>query len=91
MRAHCVRIPTRRRGSGELAEPRVVCAATNNRRLINTCNSTATAIKRARTIPRFWAGGSGPKTPITLELIQQVPTKALSDIGYEAPQDVVKN
>ncbi|GBP69336.1 hypothetical protein EVAR_49623_1 [Eumeta japonica] len=36
------------------------------------------------------AGGSGPKTPITLEFIQQVLTKALSDIGYEAPQDVVK-
>ncbi|GBP58145.1 hypothetical protein EVAR_86307_1 [Eumeta japonica] len=36
------------------------------------------------------AGGSGPKTPITLEFIQQVLTKALSEIGYEAPQDVVK-
>ncbi|GBP06023.1 hypothetical protein EVAR_3269_1 [Eumeta japonica] len=35
------------------------------------------------------AGGSGPKTPITLEFIQQVLTKALSEIGYEAPQDVV--
>ncbi|GBP11391.1 Nucleic-acid-binding protein from transposon X-element [Eumeta japonica] len=36
------------------------------------------------------AGGSGPKTPITLEFIQQVLTKALSEIGYETPQDVVK-
>ncbi|GBP24897.1 hypothetical protein EVAR_12561_1 [Eumeta japonica] len=36
------------------------------------------------------AGGSGPKTSITLEFIQQVLTKALSEIGYEAPQDVVK-
>ncbi|GBP91096.1 hypothetical protein EVAR_22431_1 [Eumeta japonica] len=36
------------------------------------------------------AGGSGPETPITLEFIQQVLTKALSEIGYEAPQDVVK-
>ncbi|GBP90495.1 hypothetical protein EVAR_56732_1 [Eumeta japonica] len=45
--------------------------------------------------PRFpllppGAGGFGPKTPITLEFIQQVLTKALSEIGYEAPQDVVK-
>ncbi|GBP12382.1 hypothetical protein EVAR_75807_1 [Eumeta japonica] len=39
--------------------------------------------------PAPWGGRSGPKTPITLELIQQVLTKALSDIGYEAPQDVV--
>ncbi|GBP68383.1 hypothetical protein EVAR_99059_1 [Eumeta japonica] len=36
------------------------------------------------------AGGSGPKTPITLDFIQPVLTKALSEIGYEAPQDVVK-
>ncbi|GBP13467.1 hypothetical protein EVAR_74676_1 [Eumeta japonica] len=35
------------------------------------------------------AGGSGPNS-ITLEFIQQVLTKALSEIGYEAPQDVVK-
>ncbi|GBP68235.1 Nucleic-acid-binding protein from transposon X-element [Eumeta japonica] len=33
------------------------------------------------------AGGSDPKTPIMLEFIQQVLTKALSEIGYEAPQD----
>ncbi|GBP22667.1 hypothetical protein EVAR_13948_1 [Eumeta japonica] len=37
------------------------------------------------------AGGSGPKTPITLEFIQQVLTKALSEIGYEAPQDVASS
>ncbi|GBP11676.1 hypothetical protein EVAR_77796_1 [Eumeta japonica] len=36
------------------------------------------------------AEGSGPKTPITFEFIQQVLTKALSEIGYEAPQDVTQ-
>ncbi|GBP85206.1 hypothetical protein EVAR_47642_1 [Eumeta japonica] len=30
-----------------------------------------------------------PQNSITLEFIQQVLTKALSEIGYEAPQDVV--
>ncbi|GBP62143.1 hypothetical protein EVAR_46112_1, partial [Eumeta japonica] len=52
------------------------------------------AVRPAYHGPRFpcspGAGGSGPKTPITLEFIQQVLTKALSEIGYEAPQDVVK-
>ncbi|GBP41811.1 hypothetical protein EVAR_26933_1 [Eumeta japonica] len=38
--------------------------------------------------PAPGAGGSGPKTPITLEFIQ-VLTKALSEMGYEAPQDVL--
>ncbi|GBP47453.1 hypothetical protein EVAR_85045_1 [Eumeta japonica] len=33
--------------------------------------------------------GLAPKTPITLEFIQQVLTRALSEIVYEAPQDVV--
>ncbi|GBP98142.1 hypothetical protein EVAR_73011_1 [Eumeta japonica] len=60
--------------------PRRLFAPTNNRRLpwtkIPPCSPGA--------------GGSGPKTPITLEFIQQVLTKALSEIGYEAPQDVVK-
>ncbi|GBP76715.1 Probable RNA-directed DNA polymerase from transposon BS [Eumeta japonica] len=37
-----------------------------------------------------WGGRVWPKTPITLEFIQQVLTKALSEIEYEAPQDVVK-
>ncbi|GBP59532.1 hypothetical protein EVAR_42438_1 [Eumeta japonica] len=37
------------------------------------------------------AGGSGPKTPITFEFIQQVLTKALSEIGYEASQDVASS
>ncbi|GBP34180.1 hypothetical protein EVAR_30733_1 [Eumeta japonica] len=35
------------------------------------------------------AGGSGPKKQITFEFIQQVFTKALSEIGYEAPQELV--
>ncbi|GBP95910.1 hypothetical protein EVAR_83550_1 [Eumeta japonica] len=35
------------------------------------------------------AGGSGPKKQITFEFIQQVLTKALSEIGYEAPQELV--
>ncbi|GBP88724.1 Nucleic-acid-binding protein from transposon X-element [Eumeta japonica] len=35
------------------------------------------------------AGGSGPKKQITFEFIQQVLTKELSEIGYEAPHDLV--
>ncbi|GBP40858.1 Nucleic-acid-binding protein from transposon X-element [Eumeta japonica] len=35
------------------------------------------------------AGGSDSKTPITFEFIQQVLTKILFEIGYEAPQNVV--
>ncbi|GBP93551.1 hypothetical protein EVAR_90117_1 [Eumeta japonica] len=68
---------------------------TNNRRLINTCATTGNCtIKRARLpwtkIPLLpWGGRVWPQNSITLEFIQQVLTKALSEIGYEAPQDVV--
>ncbi|GBP01484.1 hypothetical protein EVAR_22418_1 [Eumeta japonica] len=69
---------------------------TNNRRLIDTCATTGNCtIKRARLpwtkIPLLpWGGRVWPQTPITLEFIQQVLTKALSEMGYEAPRDVVK-
>ncbi|GBP91809.1 General transcription factor II-I repeat domain-containing protein 2A [Eumeta japonica] len=82
---------------------RLLFAPTNNRRLIRHLRNNRQLYDQTRTVslkyiypyhgPRFPCspkGGSGPKTPITLEFIQQVPTKALSDIGYEAPQDVVK-
>ncbi|GBP40535.1 hypothetical protein EVAR_7534_1 [Eumeta japonica] len=74
---------------------RLLFAPTNNRRLIRHLRKTGNCtIKRARLpwtkIPLLPWGRVWPKTPITLEFIQQVLTKALSEIGYEAPQDVVK-
>ncbi|GBP30558.1 hypothetical protein EVAR_94738_1 [Eumeta japonica] len=76
---------------------RLLFAPTNNRRLIRHLRNNRQLYDQTRT-PTMdqdspcspGAGGSGPKTPITLEFIQQVLTKALSEIGYEAPQDVVK-
>ncbi|GBP60796.1 hypothetical protein EVAR_85056_1 [Eumeta japonica] len=77
---------------------RLLFAPTNNRRLIRHLRNNRQLYDQTRTVSLNlpWtkipcspgAGGSGPKTPITLEFIQQVLTKALSDIGYEAPQDV---
>ncbi|GBP39838.1 hypothetical protein EVAR_29068_1 [Eumeta japonica] len=99
----CVRIPARRAPRIRPADPRrLLIAPTNNRRLIRHLRDSRQLYDQTRTVslkhiypyhgPRFpcpWAGGLA-QNPITLEFIQQVPTKALSEIGYEAPQDVVK-
>ncbi|GBP87585.1 Probable RNA-directed DNA polymerase from transposon BS [Eumeta japonica] len=70
----------------------------NNRRLLDTCaavdNCTAERARLYNTMDQHspcppGAGGSGPKKQITFEFIQQVLTKALSEIGYEAPQELV--
>ncbi|GBP81500.1 hypothetical protein EVAR_64209_1 [Eumeta japonica] len=94
----CVRIPARRAPRIRPADPRrLLFAPTNNRRLIRHLRNNRQLYDQTHTptmdqdSPAPGAGGSGPKTPSTLEFIQQVLTKALSDIGYEAPQDVASS
>ncbi|GBP83139.1 hypothetical protein EVAR_90294_1 [Eumeta japonica] len=68
----------------------------NNRRQLDTCaavdNCTVECLRpyvRIESPCPPGAGGSGPKKQITFKFIQQVLTKALSEMGYEAPQDLV--
>ncbi|GBP97271.1 hypothetical protein EVAR_49074_1 [Eumeta japonica] len=95
----CVRIPARRAPRIRPADPRrLLFAPTNNRRL-TPAQQPATVRSNAHGItqptmdqdsPAPLGREVWPQNSITLEFIQQVLTKALSEIGYEAPQDVVK-
>ncbi|GBP87289.1 hypothetical protein EVAR_86871_1 [Eumeta japonica] len=69
---------------------------TNNRRLIRHLRNNRQLYDQTRTvslnlpwtkIPLLPGAGGLAQNSITLEFIQQVLTKALSEIGYEAPQD----
>ncbi|GBP72336.1 Nucleic-acid-binding protein from transposon X-element [Eumeta japonica] len=98
MLSYASRIPARRAPRIRPTDPRrLLFAPTNNRRLIRHLRDSRQLYDQTRTLTMDQdspcspgAGGSGSKTSITLEFIQQVLTKALSEIGYEAPQDVVK-
>ncbi|GBP86632.1 hypothetical protein EVAR_85765_1 [Eumeta japonica] len=82
----CVRIPARR--APRIRPTRVVYCSPlmNNRRLIRHLRNSRQLYDQTRTptmdqdSPASWSGRVCPKTPITLEFIQQVPTKALSEI-----------